>query len=86
MLLIKLTQCYITKIDFKQYSNKLDDSMSLKTFLREEMGKVAGDVAQDGCAHGVLYSQTVLRLLKRLVDVLRDVYNTDLFVDILFCG
>lgn len=81
MLLIKLTQFYITKVDFKRYSGKFDDSMPLKTFLREEMGKVAGDIAQDGCAHGVLYSQTALRVLIRLVVVLRDVHHTDLFVD-----
>ncbi len=75
MLLIKLTQCHITKVDFKRYSGKLDDSMRLKTFLREEMGKVAEDIAQDGCAHGVLHSQTALRLPIRLVVVLRDVHH-----------
>ncbi len=81
MLLIKLTQCYITKVAFKRYSGKLDDSIPLKTFLREEMGKVAEDIAQDGCAHGVLHSQTALRLLIRLVVVLRDVHHAGLFED-----
>lgn len=67
MLLIKLIQCYNTKVDLKRYSRKLDDSIPFKTFLREEMRKVAGDIAQDGCAHGDLYSQTAFRVLIRPV-------------------
>lgn len=55
--------------------------MPLKPFIREEMWKVSGDLAQDGCAHGVLYSQTALSVKIRLVVVLRDVCNADQFVD-----
>lgn len=84
LLLIKQTQCYIAKVYYKRYSPKLDDSVSFKTFLREEMGKVAGDIAKDGCAHGVLYSQIAFRLLTRLIVVLRDLQNAVLFVDKLF--